>query len=491
MTKSWMIAVLLLCLISAAMPAYSQAAYHVTLLGLQNSFGMSGVADLNKWGQVVGVDSNVFNPSALLWTPTVANGTTGTTYVLSTATGFPTGTASSYPSGLNDRGQVTGTAYTPGHGDGNQTQSWMWRPSPLNSSTGVLNGGVGKAITFDQVSIPGLGSSAEYNDHINNSGTIVASGIYYHTLLWNPTVKNGLGGTWTYEPNYCAPPAGINDAGQIAGGTCESGSENAPYRHTGALPLLDTDLITSPLWLQPPTPVYIGNASGINQHGDLAISATSIVQFIRAYLYKNGAATDISGGQDSRGIGINDFDQVVGSVSATSTATLFENGKVIDLNPLFEPPIPPVAYVLKSAVRINNAGQIICSGLYFDGGEYGTGAAFLLTPIVANVSKQVAVSRGKITRVGSTYSQTITLTNNGANITGPVSLVLDVLTSGVTLTNATGSTAYAPPVGSPYIDFSTGDFAPGAVDKVKLTFSDPANVQIKYTTRILGGNALR
>jgi len=480
-----------LCFALCASSGFAQAAYDVTLLGIAGSFGMASVSDLNKWGQIVGQDSNSFNPSALLWTPTVPNGATGTSYTLSSASGCPAGSASSYPSGLNDRGQVTGTAYTPGKGDGNQNQSWMWRPNLLNSTKGVLNGSIGKAVTYPQVNIPGLGSTAEYNDHINNNGTIVASGSYYHTLLWTPSVKNGLTGTWTYEPVYCAPPAAINDAGQFAGGTCESGSENVPYLHAGALPLLASDLITSPLWVQPPTPNYIGSTGGMNQKGDLAVSASSIVQFIRAYLYKNGAATDVSGGQDSRASGINDYDQIVGWTTATVNASLFENGQVINLNTVITPPIPPVSYLLKYGVRINNAGQIICNGLYFNGGEFGTPAAFLLTPLVVNASNQVAVARGPITRVGSTYYQTITLTNNGTNIAGPVSLVLDSLASGVTLTNASGTVTYAPPVGSPYIDFSSGDFGPGAVDTVTLTFSDPAHVQINYATRILAGNALR
>ena len=144
MKKALKISLWVLCFALCTSSAFAQAAYDVTLLGIAGSFGMASVTDLNKWGQIVGQDSNSFNPSALLWTPTVPNGATGTSYTLSSASGFPAGSASSYPSGLNDRGQVTGTAYTPGQGDGNQTQSWMWRPNPLNSSKGVLNGSVGE-----------------------------------------------------------------------------------------------------------------------------------------------------------------------------------------------------------------------------------------------------------------------------------------------------------------------------------------------------------
>jgi hypothetical protein len=142
------------------------------------------------------------------------------------------------------------------------------------------------------VGIPGLGSGAEYNDHINNHGVIVASGIYYHPLLWTPTTPNGLAGTWSYEPTHSAPPSAINDAGQFTGTACESGNWNGPYLHSGGFPLVDSDPISSPLWLQPGSPVCVGGAGGMNQQGHLAISAASATSNqIRAYLYRNNANT--------------------------------------------------------------------------------------------------------------------------------------------------------------------------------------------------------
>src|SRR6266568_3316452 len=238
-------------------------AYHANLLGISDgrtNIQVEHPVRLNRWGQVVGTfgGGQSGGTHAVLWTPNSANdGTgTGTLFSVELSQGLPPGTADSWPAGFNDRGQITGGAYTPGHGDGNQDQSWMWRPYPLNSPNGhTLNSGVGKAVTFPLVSIPGLGSSSEYNQVINNNGSIAAYGIYYHALLWIPDQKNGFVSSqgWTYEPVYCSGPSGINDAGQISGGICES-SENVPYLHNGALPLLDTDLITSPLWLQPPTP---------------------------------------------------------------------------------------------------------------------------------------------------------------------------------------------------------------------------------------------
>jgi uncharacterized membrane protein len=356
--------------------AAAQYVYNVTVLGTANS-GLSSAGKINRWGQIAGQGAN---GHAMLWTPTADYGTTGTLKDLQTAAGFPAGSASSWASALNDRGQVAGGAYTPGHGDGNQTQSWMWRPKALNSSTGVLHGDMGKAVTFPLVTIPGLGTSSEHPSGINNHGVIVGFGIYYHALLWTPSVNNGKNGTWTYEPTYCSQTSGINDAGQIIGGACE-GQYNLPFLHTGPFPMQGSDLITSPLWLQPPSYDTIGYATGINRAGHLAITALDAAGTqIRAYLYKNGKAIDISGGQGySNTSAINNHNQVIGQISSTTyLAVIYQGGKPTDLNTI-SAPLSQGSYLLTSAIDINDAGEIICSGNYDDGkGYYGSGK-FLLT----------------------------------------------------------------------------------------------------------------
>lgn len=473
------------------------APYHAAVLGISD--GRTGIqvehaSGMNRWGQVVGTYGGGLSGGthAVLWTPVSANDGSGngTLYPIESSSGLPQGTADSWASGVSDRGQIVGGAYTPGHGDGNQNQSWMWRPSPLNSLDGTkLNSGAGKAETFPLVSIPGLGSSSEGNQHINNNGAISASGIYYHALLWVPDQKNGFVSTagWTYEPTYCSPPSGINDALQIAGGTCESPTENVPYLHSGPLPLLPSDLIVSPLWLQPPTPDGIGGASGINQHGDLSITAVDNAgNQIRAYLYKNGAATDLSTNLSSQANAINNYDQVIGHADTdTRRAILFENGKALDLNALND---STGGLLLKEAIAINDFGQIVLSGVY----PGGTGATILLTP-AANWTQPVQVSKGVIQIQGTGYTQTIQVTNTGTStIPGPISIALDALTPGITLTNATGTTSYAGPFGSPYVDVSSSDLLPGGTTaRFTLTFSGPGVAQPNYRARVLAGPAPR
>jgi len=472
--------------------------YHANLMGISDgrtNIQVEHATRLNRWGQVIGTYGGGLSGGthAVLWTPDAANDGSGNAingagslFGIESSSGLPAGTADTGTTGLNDRGQVVGQAFTPGQGDGNQTQSWMWKPKTLNSNKGVLHGNSGKAVTFPLLTIPGLGTLAEYNQIINNKGVIGAYGINYRALLWTPSVPNGLLGDWTFDPANGGGPAAINDAGQIAGSTCENSIWNGPYLHSGALPLLVTDVLTSPLWIPPSSQECVGGVSGMNVKGDLAISAvSSSVNAIHAYLYKNGAATDISTGFSSQTSAINNYDQVVGHVdSDTRRAYLFQNGQAFDLNGLND---STNGVFLGDSLAINDSGQILCGGVFSGAGS----STVLLTPN-ALVINPVTFTLGALQHNGSTYTQVITLTNKGTTtITGPISVALDGLPSGVTLTNATGTTMYTGP-GSAYVDVSASDLVAGSTtSSFTLVFSNPGHVAIKFKGRALGSPAAR
>jgi hypothetical protein len=498
MKNQTILAVLALSVSFVAMQSPAQTpAYHALLLGLSDgrtNIQVEHPAGLNRWGQVIGNYGGGLSGGvhAVLWTPNSANDgfNAGTLYSLELSQGFPTGTAWTWPTGMNDRGQIAGTAYTPGQGDGNQQQSWMWRPGPLNAKNGsVLNRGKGKAVAFPLLGIPGLGALAEDFQVINNKGVIGASGINGRALLWTPSTPNALTGAWTFDPDHGNGPAAINDAGQITGSSCLNSVWNGPYLHAGAMPMLDTDVLTSPLWEPRTNQECVGGASGMNSKGDLAISAvSSTVRAIHAYLYKNGAATDLTPGVLSGGlaaaIAINNYDQVVGHVdSDLRRASLLQNGQVLDLNTLND---FGNGLFLRDVIAINDRGQILCSGSF-----PGAGASILLTPN-ALVINPVVVTKGTMQISGQTYSQTVTVQNLGTTtIAGPVSVALDGLTSGVTLTNQTGTTVYTGP-GSAYADVSPSDLQAGATTAAfTLVFSNPKLKTITYSARVLGSAAPR
>jgi hypothetical protein len=117
-------------------------------------------------------------------------------------------------------------------------------------------------------------------------------------------------------------------------------------------------------------------------------------------------------------------------------------------------------------------------------------------PPATNVTNQAAVVRGGYNYwlLQGLYLQVVTITNSSASsLPGPISLALDNLSPNATLVNLDGTTVYATPAGSPFIDLvaNTGALAPGASVSVVLEFLDPSNTGITYTARVLSGAGTR
>ena len=116
-------------------------------------------------------------------------------------------------------------------------------------------------------------------------------------------------------------------------------------------------------------------------------------------------------------------------------------------------------------------------------------ANFALCNCVINASSYISVAQsGYVYNFGtSRYAQTVMLTNTSSyTIIGPVSLVLDGLSSNATVFDAAGVTASQLPAGSPYVTTSTS-LAPGQSVSFALRFANPTKAVITYTTRVLAG----
>jgi hypothetical protein len=104
-----------------------------------------------------------------------------------------------------------------------------------------------------------------------------------------------------------------------------------------------------------------------------------------------------------------------------------------------------------------------------------------------NVSGQVSVtSTGFVhSRVTGTFNGTMTVKNtSGQSIAGPIEIVLTKLAAGVTLSNATGTTA-----GNPYISLpGVVSLAPGQSASVNVQFADPLNILITFTPVTYSGS---
>jgi hypothetical protein len=166
---------------------------------------------------------------------------------------------------------------------------------------------------------------------------------------------------------------------------------------------------------------------------------------------------------------------------------LYQSGAWTNLNDLMP---TGTGFTLQFAEAINNNGWIVGAGTTDPfGAEFGQG--FLVIPptsCAADISTTTSVMQGpqKFTRSTGRYAQTITLKNGDGAAAGPVSLVLDNLSSNSTLVNATGVTSCTTPTASPYINVDVGtdgSFTPRERVRVTLEFTQPAT----YTVRVLAG----
>jgi hypothetical protein len=116
----------------------------------------------------------------------------------------------------------------------------------------------------------------------------------------------------------------------------------------------------------------------------------------------------------------------------------------------------------------------------------------------SNVTSGTQVTRGALQSAGyagglfggANYRESVTVKNTGQSaIAGPISLVLDNLSPGVTLANRSGATACREPMGSPFVTVNPGSdtvLSPGETIIVTLYFSSSSS-NISYTPRVIAG----
>jgi probable HAF family extracellular repeat protein len=184
---------------------------------------------------------------------------------------------------------------------------------------------------------------------------------------------------------------GINDLGQIVGGTgtCSAGDLHAVLWENGnviELPNLGS--------------ISFGNeAFAINNRGEIVgeVSSPDGATFYAA-LWHKGTVTSLGtlpGDFAAIATGINDKGQVVGSTLDSdfnwSRAFIWQNGVITDLNMLF--PADSNLYATM-ANKINSRGQISGMATVLSGPDAGNIHAFLATPANASVANSIAAAAG-------------------------------------------------------------------------------------------------
>lgn len=228
------------------------------------------------------------------------------------------------------------------------------------------------------------GNAAGINDRGEIVGSVSVNGGPTHAFVY----RNGLTTDLGAYGGFIA--TGINNHGDVVGEISVTQNEGIfpqiqlhpfLYRH-GLMHDLGTLGGSS------------GGATAINDLGEIVGWSTTISNAeTHAFLYSNGKMTDLGtlGGAPPYGYGappynsawaINNLGQIVGSSTTTNGAHafLYSNGTMTDLNDLATLTYvngPAGFLVLASARGINDRGQIVGEGLFWDGAQE-TARAFLM-----------------------------------------------------------------------------------------------------------------
>lgn len=312
--------------------AAAAATYEFTDLGTLGG-NMSHARGINSQGQVVGLAHQAYLRShAVLWQD-------GEVTDLGTLGG-----PQSWAIGINDAGVIVGSASLP---------------------SGVLRAARWEGgVAIDLGSWGGVNS---YATAINAQGVIAGfseSAGRTTAVRWEDGVAVPLG------PGQANA---INDAGMIVGWGPDS---HATRWYRGRVK--DLGVLGG----------ILSEATGINDKGVIVgYSTTAGNAAMHAVRWDGDAMTDLGtlGGRGSFAWAINDAGQIVGAsmgqldAEGHYRATLWEHGKVIDLNRRIDPAVREAGWVLKWAWAINREGAIVGIARNKKLGLHKR--AFLLTPI--------------------------------------------------------------------------------------------------------------
>jgi probable HAF family extracellular repeat protein len=376
---SWKLA-LVATVIASFSPAVAQTSYQVTDLGVVNNGVLSCAMGLNNHGWSESMDGyfdafgNFVGRAAL--------NVSGLKIDLGTLGGRDSWI---YWGGINGQAQAVGEAETSvpdpdgedfcGFGTGLTCRPFIWQ-------NGRMTG------------LPTLGGNNGLASALNNRGeitgkaqtTLTDSGCPPYQIappvLW---VKDQVQQLPTVEGDPDGYALGINDLGQIVGGTGScSGDNHAVMWENGSafeLPNLGSTSYNEALAI-----------NNVGQVAGLASSADGTTFY--AALWQNGAITNLGTLPTdfaALATGINDKGQVVGSTLDAnfnwSHGFIWQNGVMTDLNTLL--PASSNLYATM-ANKINSRGQISGMATVLTGSNAGEIHAFLATPVNASIKSSAA-----------------------------------------------------------------------------------------------------
>jgi uncharacterized membrane protein len=363
---------------------------------------------INSFGQVVGSAGSSGATSPFLWTPTTANGQSGSLMTLP-------GAAGSIAAAINDRGQVVGTL-----GTGVASLAFLWSPETPNGTTGTTTPFLGN------------GAAGSTASAINSYGQIIGtqngSGFF-----WTPSSANGSTGASNSDSRFTTA-IDIDDFGKVVLSQPPGNWYYTPYLFTPAEAHGGSGGFSG-------LGTISGSLTGISANGiiigvDHAGSRFGPARLVEDVTNSFGTVTGSGGHMGTEPIipattdsisflsptGVNSFGQVVGAFRFPSGVSwlpfLFANGVTYDLSVLGGD------LAGGTPVAINDAGQIVVNA---------NNDVYLLTPGAPAGAALTSPAAGSVLA-----GQTATFTWNA--VAGAEKYWLDLGTGPAQWDLATGST---------------------------------------------------
>jgi probable HAF family extracellular repeat protein len=261
---------------------------------------------------------------------------------------------------INNRGQIVGSMAVNGtpHAflweDGTFTDLGLAGSAVDISNNGAIvgnycAGGVCQGFLLQKKRLTGLGtfSPSGVNSRLQIAGNAPASDGQIHAFLWQKGAARDLG---TLSGTNSSRANGINEAGQIVGVAI------SPLNFASRVFLYDHNVMRDLS--------ILGNASSINNRGEIAGFLLPPTLMYEAFSWDNGTTTHLPGsGQFITANALNDEGQIVGQSATPNTknALTWIDSQLYFLNSMVDRTAYPTLTVT-NAYAINSQGAILALG---------------------------------------------------------------------------------------------------------------------------------